>query len=61
MEPISIPLAGSGAYIGVSDRTVRRAIEAGDITVRYAGRKPLVLLSELRAWVESLPTERASA
>jgi len=42
----------------VSEKTVDRAIKAGDLPVKFVGRKPLVPFPALVAWFESLPDEK---
>lgn len=51
----SIPEAAEA--IGQSTDTVRRAIAKGDLAVKYPNSKPVILLSELEDWLESLPSE----
>jgi hypothetical protein len=51
----SIPEAAEVASTSVS--VLRRKIAAHDSTVRYIGAKPVILVEELKAWLESLPTE----
>lgn len=45
---------------GVSVDTIRRAITANDLIARYPTSRPVVDADELRAWLASKPTERAS-
>ena len=56
--PISVSRADAAAYLGVSEKTVDRAIKAGDLPVKFVGRKPLVPFPALVAWFESLPDEK---
>jgi hypothetical protein len=42
---------------GYSVDTIRRAVRNNELTARYANTKPIVLVSELTAWLEALPTE----
>lgn len=42
---------------GYSVDTIRRAIRTNSLIARYANTKPVVLVSELTDWLESLPTE----
>jgi len=37
---------------------LRRKIDNNDITVRYIGRKPVILATELESWLASLPSEK---
>jgi hypothetical protein len=41
-----------------SEKTVDRAIKAGDLPVKFVGRKPLVPFPALVAWFEGLPDEK---
>lgn len=54
IEPVahSIPRAALVADVGVT--TIRKAIADGDLATHPVGTKPLILHSELIAWVESL-------
>lgn len=52
----SIPRAALVADVG--ETTIREAIKNGDLATHYSNSKPLILHSELVAWVESLPSTR---
>lgn len=43
---------------GLGRSTIEKAVYAGDLTVHYLGRKPLILADDLREWIASLPTEK---
>lgn len=59
MNAIAVNLADASAMAGISLRTLRRAIDAKEIPVRYVTpRRPVVLIDDLRAWIEAAPTER---
>lgn len=66
VAPVSYDIPGAAAASGVSTDVIRRAVNAGDIEVRYPivnGRaiaKPLIEVDELRRWVLAGRTERAS-
>lgn len=45
---------------GYSVDTIRRAIRNNSLIARYANTKPVVLVSELQDWLESLATESPS-
>ncbi len=51
-------IAEAAEATGVSDRTIRRAIEAGDLAVRYPTSRAVIPVDELRAWIESKPSQR---
>lgn len=46
--------------VGVSARTLRRFVDRGDLAAKYINTKPVILASELEAWLESLPSEGPS-
>lgn len=61
---VSADLPTAAVAAGVSETTLREAIEVGDLTAHYVGRKatkPVVTADDLHAWVSSLPTERRRA
>lgn len=60
MSAISYDLTGAAEASGMSVRSLQVAISEGRLPVHYAGRKPLVLATDLAAFVAALPTERAS-
>lgn len=41
-----------------STDTIRRAIRNNDLSVKYANSKPVILASELEAWLNALPSTR---
>lgn len=42
---------------GYSTDTIRRAIRNNNLSVKYANTKPVILASELEAWLTALPSE----
>ncbi len=46
----------SCAIAGVGRTYIYSAIAAGDLTARKAGRRTLILRSDLEAWLADLPT-----
>jgi hypothetical protein len=50
----SIPEAAEATGYGVT--TIKEAITVGDLTPRYANRKPVIPTAELERWIESRPT-----
>lgn len=44
----------------VSPDVIRAAYRSGHLSVRYLGTKVLIGRADLKAWFDSLPTERAS-
>lgn len=60
MTPLAYSVQDAAAATGVSPDVIRRAIKAGNLPVKYPTTRPVVLVDDLRAWLESSPTERAS-
>lgn len=46
---------------GVSVDVIRRAIRTKDLPVRYPTSRPVIRRSDLEAWVDAAPEERARA
>lgn len=67
IQPVSFDLAGASTATGFSEDVIRRAMNAGDLTVRYvtvAGRtvaKPVIEFDELQRWVAAGATERRAS
>jgi len=67
IAPVSFSYETAEAATGISARNIRRAVDAGDITVRYPvidGRqttKPVILRDELYAWIARGATERRAS
>lgn len=60
MTPLAYNVQDAAAACGVSPDVIRRAIRSNDLPVKYVTSRPLVLASDLKAWLEAAPTERAS-
>lgn len=60
MESLALSIADAAAVVGYGTTTIREAIDKGDIIPRYANRKPVIPVSELKAWLDRLPTEPPS-
>lgn len=57
---VSYSLSGAAEATGLSERTLDRAIAVGDLPVRFAGSKKLILATDLYEWVAGLPDEKNS-
>ncbi|MBU4213916.1 MAG: hypothetical protein KJ792_04590 [Actinobacteria bacterium] len=61
LTAISYDLAGAVAATGISEDSIRAAIQSGDLVANYVGAKatkPILRAIELDAWIASLPTDR---
>lgn len=54
---LSFSIEEAAEATGYSTDTIRRAIRNNDLSVKYANSKPVVLASELEAWLTALPSE----
>lgn len=57
MEKLSYSIEQAAEATGYSQTVIRRALTRGDLSARYANRKPVILASELQDWLTSLPSE----
>lgn len=46
---------------GVSDKTIRRAIDSGDLIAYYPTSRAVILKEDLQDWIKAAPTERRTA
>ena len=60
VERIAVTRDQAADLVGVSVRTLVRAIRAGRLVEHYPSAKPVILVDELRAWIESSPTSSAA-
>jgi hypothetical protein len=59
--PLAYTIEEAAAACGVSVRTLNRAISRGDITRRYPTSHPVILVTELDAWLSALPVDKPVA
>jgi len=57
LPTICVTIDQAASMIGMSTQVIRRAIAQGNLTPRYPTARPVILVDDLRAWVESSPTE----
>jgi excisionase family DNA binding protein len=60
-KPITLTIPAAVLASGMSRTTLYEALKRGDLTARKAGRRTLILFSELEAYLASLPQYRAGA
>ena len=54
---LAYTLEEAAAACGYSIDTIRRALRKSEMVASYANSKPVILLDELVAWLQALPTE----
>ena len=54
-QPLAYTIPEAADASGVGETVLRDAIERGDIPRRYPSTRPVVLASDLLAWLEALP------
>lgn len=57
MSKLAYSIEEAAAATGYSTDSIRKAIRNNDLAVKYANSKPVVLASELEAWLNALPSE----
>lgn len=60
-DPITVTVKGAAQMLGLSNWSVYKLLDAGDIESRYKGTRRLVVIESLREYVASLPTEKPKA
>lgn len=55
--PLAYTIEDAATASGYSRETIRLAINAGDLTRRYANSKPVILAEDLLGWLRTLPVE----
>ena len=55
---LALTLPQAAEACGVSVEIIRRAVDKGDLIPRYPSSRPVVLVKDVEAWLESRPTSR---
>jgi excisionase family DNA binding protein len=55
IEPIAMSINDAVAYSGLGRSSIYEALKAGHITAKKAGRRTLILVADLKAYVANLP------
>ena len=61
IKPSHLPIPGAVAYTGSSRSSLYEALKRGQIEARKCGRRTLVSVESLDAYLASLPTYQAGA
>ena len=56
-DPISVNVQQAAALTGISHDVIQRAIRACALIAHYPSTRPVILLTDLRSWIEATPTE----
>lgn len=54
-DPIAVTVADAAHMVGLSQQSVRAAIDRQELRAKRLGVRVLIPVGDLRAWVESLP------
>jgi len=57
--PITITIADAVKATGISRTSIYEALNRGDLKARKAGRSTLILVADLEAYLDRLPTYQA--
>ena len=61
MSAVAYTIKDAATAAGVSQDVIRRAIRSGDLVANYPTSRPVILRTELEAWIAATPTEKAGA
>jgi hypothetical protein len=56
-QRIAVTRDQAAELVGLSSRTLVRAIRAGELVEHYVSSKPVILIDDLRAWIAAAPTQ----
>ncbi|TFC59466.1 MULTISPECIES: helix-turn-helix domain-containing protein [unclassified Cryobacterium] len=59
-QPLAYAVKDAAAAVGISPAKLEELIRRDDLFVRWVDGKRVITATELTAWLESLPLERAS-
>lgn len=58
-QRISVSIQQAAELTGVSVDTIRRAVAAKQIPVKYPTSRAVMLVEDLRAWIAAAPSDRS--
>lgn len=58
--PIAYNVVDAARACGVSDVVLRRAIRSGELIARYPTSRPVILRTDLEAWLNATPEQRGA-
>jgi excisionase family DNA binding protein len=54
-EPLAVSVSEAVRLTGVGRSSLYEAIRRGDLPIRKAGKRTLVMMEDIRRWLSSLP------
>lgn len=60
LEPLAVGILEGGRILGIKRSSIYREIAAGRIQAVKAGKRTLLPMASLRAWLASLPQSKAA-
>lgn len=60
-DPLAVGVSDAARRAGIGRSSLYSAIAAGELTACKIGRRTVIRLSDLAAWLDSLPTVAARA
>jgi predicted DNA-binding transcriptional regulator AlpA len=54
-EPLAVSIADAVQISGIGRSSLYEAAKRGDLPIRKAGRRTLVLTQDIRSWLDALP------
>ena len=57
---LAVPIIEAVRRAGVGRSSIYDAINRGDLRLKKSGRRSLILIDDLKAWVNSLPNAKTS-
>lgn len=57
-NPIAYRITAAADAVGISESSLKKILDRGDIAPRYPDSRPLIGHEELVAWFESLPVDK---
>jgi excisionase family DNA binding protein len=61
IEPIAVSIQEAVRLSGVGRSSIYEAVNRGEIPIRKRGRRSLVMVEDLRRWIETLPSTNSTA
>ncbi len=57
LQQIAVNIQQAAALTGISHDVIQRAIRANLLVAHYPNTRPVILVEDLRSWIETAPTE----